>query len=57
VNSRERVLCAFKKGIPDAVPYMYNCMDKNIQERIIQKEIHINTVTGLNSWGFLGKYC
>ena len=55
MNSRERVLCALKRGIPDAVPYMYNCMDKDIQERIIHKDINIDTVSSLNSWGFLGK--
>ncbi|HHW30634.1 MAG TPA: hypothetical protein GXX20_03005 [Clostridiaceae bacterium] len=55
MNSRERVLCALKKGIPDAVPYMYNCMDKDIQERIIQKRIEVETVDGINSWGYTGQ--
>lgn len=55
MNSRERVLCALKKGKPDAVPYMYNCMDKDIQERIIKREIVLETVSSVNSWGYLGK--
>lgn len=55
MNSRDRVLTALKGGIADLVPYMYNCMDKDIQEKIIQKEITIETITGLNSWGHLGK--
>jgi uroporphyrinogen decarboxylase len=55
MNSRERVLCALKKEIPDAVPYMYNCMDQDLQERIIQKKIEINTVNSINSWGFTGR--
>jgi uroporphyrinogen decarboxylase len=55
MNSTERILCALNRGVPDAVPYMYNCMDKDIQERIIGKEILQNTVTGLNSWGYLSK--
>jgi len=37
MNSRDRVLCALRRGIPDVVPYMYNCMDKDIQERIDKK--------------------
>jgi Uroporphyrinogen-III decarboxylase len=55
MNSRDRVLKALDLKVPDAVPYMYNCMDKDIQERIINKEISIETVTPLNSWGYLGK--
>lgn len=55
MNKKGRVLKALGVGIPDAVPYMYNCMDKDIQERIIAKEIFIDTVTPLNSWGYLGK--
>lgn len=54
MTSRERVLCALKRDIPDVVPYMYNIMDKDIQERIIQKAVQSETVDGINSWGFTG---
>ncbi|HOJ09866.1 MAG TPA: uroporphyrinogen decarboxylase family protein [Clostridiales bacterium] len=55
MNSRGRVLTALKRGIPDAVPYMYNTMDKELQEKIIGKEISLPTETGMNSLGYLSR--
>jgi uroporphyrinogen decarboxylase len=51
MNSRERVLRALNKGIPDMVPYMYNCIDQDLQERILGAGLDCETVNAINSWG------
>ena len=49
-----RVLTALKGGTPDMVPYMYNTMMREIQEKLIGREITDPTVDGLNITGWIG---
>jgi hypothetical protein len=52
MNSRDRVLCALRREIPDVVPYMYNCMDKDIQERIDEPELVDNVLKKYCEWSY-----
>ncbi|MBT3320055.1 MAG: hypothetical protein HN389_09870 [Clostridia bacterium] len=54
MDKRERITTALKGGVPDVVPYMYNTVTKEIQERIIGEQISEPTITGLNMTGWLG---
>ena len=53
MNKPQRVTTALMGGVPDVVPYMYNTITKEIQERIIGHEIREPTITGLNMTGCL----
>ena len=56
MNHVERVLTALKGGIPDKVPYMYNTVMQNVQEKIVGHPITEPTYTGMNSTGWLGHW-
>lgn len=56
MNHAERIVTALKGGIPDKVPYMYNTVMQNVQEKILGRAITDPTYTGINSTGWLGNW-
>ena len=50
----ERVTTALKGGTPDKVPFLLNTVMQGVQERILGREIHDPTYTGMNNAGWLG---
>ena len=54
MTKKERVLTALKGGIPDMVPFMFNTVDRTIQERILKRSISDPVIDGMNITGWLG---
>ena len=54
MTKKERVLTALKGGTPDMVPFMFNTVDRTIQERILKKKVNAPTIDGMNITGWLG---
>jgi uroporphyrinogen decarboxylase len=53
----ERIIAALKLQVPDAVPYIYNTMDEEIQKRILGVEkLPVPSVNGGNVWGPMGVF-
>lgn len=56
MTKTERVLTALKGGTPDMVPFMFNTVDRTIQERILKKPVDAPTVDGMNLTGWIGTF-
>jgi uroporphyrinogen decarboxylase len=54
MTKKERVLTALKGGTPDMVPFMFNTVDRTIQEHILKRPVNEPTIDGMNITGWLG---
>jgi len=56
MNKIERITTALRGGVPDMVPYIYNTVDRSVQERILGRAIDLPLLDGLNVTGWLGGF-
>ena len=55
MTKTERVLCALKCGTPDCVPYMYNTVMNDIQEKLLGRDLSDEPlINNFNVTGWLG---